>query len=127
MLPVVSEESWVPFVNLSFGQNLCQVPSHAPPKLGHLRHPNRHVNRRSPNGHDHPEDPVDHVSHEVAVAGKRRPKLGTGQRFRALKKKLTRKGVRDPAALSAAIGRKKFGKKRFAKLAAAGRKRRAKK
>ena len=63
----------------------------------------------------------------VARLRKKRPKLGTGQRFRALKKKLTRKGVRSPGGLAAFLGRKKFGKKRFAKLAAAGRKRKARK
>jgi hypothetical protein len=51
-------------------------------------------------------------------------KLGTGERFKALRNKLAgRKGVRDPKALAAAIGRKKFGKKKMAKMAAAGRKR----
>lgn len=47
-------------------------------------------------------------------------KLGSGARFKALSKKLAKKGVKDPKALAAAIGRKKFGKKRFQKLAAKG-------
>jgi len=47
-------------------------------------------------------------------------KLGAGGRFEALKKKVTAKGVRDPGALAAAIGRKKFGKAKFQKLAAKG-------
>lgn len=47
---------------------------------------------------------------------KRRPKLGSGQRFKALSSKLAGKGVRDPNALAAAIGRKKYGRKRFAAL-----------
>jgi len=43
--------------------------------------------------------------------------LGSGGRFAALKKSLSgRKGVKDPGALAAAIGRKKYGKKRFASL-----------
>ena len=55
------------------------------------------------------------------MAGKK-PKLGSGKRFAALKKKLSHeKGVTNPGALAAAIGRKKFGKKHFQKLAAAGR------
>ena len=54
------------------------------------------------------------------MAGKK-AKLGTGQRFKALKKKLTKKGVRSPGGLAAFIGRKKFGKEKFAKLSAAGR------
>lgn len=56
------------------------------------------------------------------MAKKRKPKLGSGKRFKNLKRKLSRKGVRDPGALAAFIGRKKFGKKRFQKLAAKGRK-----
>ena len=58
----------------------------------------------------------------------RKPKLGSGKRFRSLKAKLARsKGVRSPGGLAAAIGRKKFGKKKFAKLSVAGRKRARKK
>lgn len=53
--------------------------------------------------------------------GERAP-LGEGGRFRALVGKLkARGGVRNPKAVAAAIGRKKFGKKRFAQLAARGR------
>ena len=51
-------------------------------------------------------------------------KLGTGARFRSLKRKLTRRGVRSPGALAAYIGRKKYGARRMAKLAARGRRRR---
>lgn len=51
-----------------------------------------------------------------------KPKLGTGARFKALKKKLAKKGARTPGALAAWIGRKKYGKARFQKLAAKGRK-----
>jgi hypothetical protein len=49
----------------------------------------------------------------------RKPKLGSGARFRALRKK----GVSP--ALAAYIGRKKYGKKRMAKLSAKGRRRAA--
>jgi len=59
------------------------------------------------------------------MAKRRKPRLGSGKRFKSLKKKLSRKGVRNPGALAAAIGRKKFGKKKMAKLAAAGRRRKA--
>ena len=47
----------------------------------------------------------------------RKAKLGSGARFRKLAKKVGSK------KLAAYIGRKKYGKKKFAKLAAAGRKR----
>ena len=50
-------------------------------------------------------------------------KLGSGARFKALKGKLAAKGdVSDPGAVAAYIGRKKFGKKRFQKLASKGKK-----
>jgi len=50
-------------------------------------------------------------------------KLGGGGRFAKLKKKLSRrKGVSNPGALAASIGRKKYGKKKMAKWAAKGRK-----
>lgn len=49
-------------------------------------------------------------------------KLGSGGRFKALTKKIGHKsGVRDTAAVAAAIGRSKYGKKGFQKLAAKGR------
>jgi hypothetical protein len=55
----------------------------------------------------------------------RKAKLGSGKRFKALKGKLARKGVRNPGALAASIGRKKYGRTFMAKLSAAGRKRAA--
>lgn len=56
----------------------------------------------------------------------RKPKLGSGKRFKQLKSKLAKKGASNPGALAAFIGRKKYGKKRFQKLAARGRKRKSK-
>lgn len=54
----------------------------------------------------------------------KKPKLGSGARFKALKKEIAAKGgARDPGAVAATIGRKKYGKKKMAKMAAAGRKR----
>lgn len=54
----------------------------------------------------------------------KRPKLGSGKRFAQLKAKLAgRKGVTNPGALAAFIGRKKYGASRMAKMAARGRKR----
>lgn len=44
-------------------------------------------------------------------------RLGTGKRFKSLKRKLAKKGAKNPGALAAWIGRKKYGKKRFSKLA----------
>ena len=49
--------------------------------------------------------------------------LGEGGRFAAMKKKMAAKpGVTDPGALSAFIGRKKYGGKKMASMAAKGRK-----
>jgi len=50
-------------------------------------------------------------------------RLGGGGRFAKLKKKLGKKGVKNPAALAAHIGRKKYGKKKMASMSAKGRKR----
>lgn len=50
-----------------------------------------------------------------------KPKLGSGARFKSLVKKLASGGVEKPAALAASIGRKKFGKTKFQKLAKLGR------
>lgn len=49
------------------------------------------------------------------------PKLGSGKRFSNLEHSLAKKGASNPGALAAFIGRKKYGAKRFAKLAARGR------
>src|SRR5258708_3702261 len=49
------------------------------------------------------------------------PKLGTGKRFAKLKSSLAAKGAHDPGALAAYIGRRKFGKAKFAKIAAKAR------
>lgn len=51
---------------------------------------------------------------------KNKAKLGTGTRFKQLTSKLLKQGVKNPKALAAYIGRKKYGKQRFQKLAAKG-------
>ncbi len=52
----------------------------------------------------------------------KKPPLGSGERFRALKESIAHEGgVENPGAVAAAIGRKKYGAKRMAKMAAAGR------
>lgn len=53
----------------------------------------------------------------------KKPKPGSGKRFQNLKSALAKKkGVTNPGALAASIGRKKFGSKKFSKLAMAGKK-----
>ncbi len=50
-------------------------------------------------------------------------KLGGGGRFAAIEKKAAASGVRNPAAVAAAVGIRKYGKAKMSKMAAAGRKR----
>ena len=57
------------------------------------------------------------------MAKKRMPPLGTGERFAMLTRQLRKRGIKNPEALAASIGRKKYGSKRFAQLSAKGRKR----
>lgn len=54
------------------------------------------------------------------------PRLGDGSRFKALTLKLRARGVRNPKALAAYIGRKKYGAPWMARAAAAGRRRKRK-
>jgi hypothetical protein len=52
-----------------------------------------------------------------------KPKLGSGERFAALKAKIAQNPkVDNPGAVAASIGRKKYGKARFGMLSLAGRK-----
>jgi len=51
---------------------------------------------------------------------KKKSKPGEGKRFKALTKALKSKGAKNPRALAAWIGRKKYGKKRFQQMAASG-------
>lgn len=52
------------------------------------------------------------------------PKLGSGERFQRLKAALSKKpGITNPGAVAASIGRKKYSKAGFQKLASAGKKR----
>jgi hypothetical protein len=50
-------------------------------------------------------------------------KLGGGGRFKAVEKSAAASGAKNPAAVAAAAGMKKYGKAKMAKMAAAGRKR----
>lgn len=55
----------------------------------------------------------------------KKPKLGSGKRFAAVEASARASGARNPAAVAAAAGRKKFGAAKMAKLAAQGRNRAA--
>lgn len=50
----------------------------------------------------------------------KKPKLGSGERFKRLKETLSKKGIKDPGALAASIGRKKFGNAKMAELSKKG-------
>lgn len=60
--------------------------------------------------------PYDPAGGDVSRAAA--PKLGSGKRFAKLQSSLAAKGAHDPGALAAWIGRKRYGKAKFAKLAA---------
>jgi len=50
-------------------------------------------------------------------------KLGSGSRFKAVAAAAARGGARNPNAVAAAAGRHKYGAKKMAQMAAAGRRR----
>lgn len=53
-------------------------------------------------------------------------KPGGGGRFQKLKNMLAHKGLNNPAAAAAAIGREKYGKQKFQKMSAKGKERASK-
>lgn len=57
------------------------------------------------------------------MAAKPNPKakLGAGGRFAAVEAAAKKSGARNPAAVAAAVGRKKYGATKMAKMAAKGR------
>ena len=57
---------------------------------------------------------------------KKKYPLGEGHRFAAMVNVGEAKGMKNPKAFAAWLGRKKYGKERFQRLAVAGRKKRAK-
>lgn len=52
----------------------------------------------------------------------KKPPLGSGERFKQLTEKLEKQGAKNPKALAAFIGRKKYGAKKMQAMAAKGRK-----
>ena len=49
-------------------------------------------------------------------------KLGSGKRFAALEESFAKSGAKNPGAVAADIGRKKYGSKKMGKMSAKGRK-----
>lgn len=66
------------------------------------------------------EDPGEEMC-ERAVPHGADPIVSGGERFQHLVRQLRARGVRSPEALAAWIGRRKYGRQRFAAMAAAGR------
>lgn len=57
----------------------------------------------------------------MAKPNKKAP-LGQGGRFAAVEASAKASGAKNPAAVAAAVGRKKYGSEKMAKMAAKGRK-----
>lgn len=55
-----------------------------------------------------------------------KPPLGSGERFKEVEASARKSGARNPAAVAAAEGRAKYGAKKMAAMASAGRRRKAK-
>ena len=56
---------------------------------------------------------------------KKSKKPGGGGRFKAVEESAKKSGARDPKAVAASVGMKKYGKGKMEKMAAAGKKRKA--
>lgn len=63
---------------------------------------------------------------KAAAKATKTAKLGSGKRFAAVEAAAKAGGARDPGAVAAIAGRKKYGAKKMTKLAVAGRKRKSK-
>ena len=60
------------------------------------------------------------AAHAQYKAAAKKP-LGEGSRFKAVEAAAKAGGARNPAAVAASVGRKKYGAAKMAKLSAAGR------
>jgi len=56
------------------------------------------------------------------AAKKKMPKLGSGERFKMVEAAAKKSGAKNPAAVAAAAGIKKYGQKKMTKMAQAGKK-----
>ncbi len=63
------------------------------------------------------------LARKAYIRAKKKYQPGQGGRFKALTKSIgARQGVKNPAAVAAWIGRKKYGQKQMTKWSVAGRK-----
>lgn len=56
----------------------------------------------------------------------KKPKLGSGKRFKDVEEKARASGASNPAAVAASVGIKKYGKAKMSKLAQAAKRRKSK-
>lgn len=56
------------------------------------------------------------------MAAKKKAPLGEGSRFAAVEKSAKKGGAENPAAVAAAVGRKKYGQKKMTELSQKGKK-----
>lgn len=56
----------------------------------------------------------------------KKPKLGSGARFKAVEESARKSGAKNPAAVAAAAGIKKYGKEKMAEMAKKGKERKSK-
>ena len=56
----------------------------------------------------------------------KKPKLGSGLRFKQLANKFAHKGIENPSALAAKVGMEKYGKEKMEHMAEKGKARHAK-
>jgi len=66
--------------------------------------------------------PVRRVVRKNAAKVEKTAKLGSGKRFAAIEKSAAASGARNPAAVAAAAGRKKYGSKKMTAMAVKGKK-----
>lgn len=52
-----------------------------------------------------------------------KPKLGSGERFKQVERAAAKSGAKNPAAVAAMAGMRKYGKKHMQEMAQAGKKR----
>jgi hypothetical protein len=62
------------------------------------------------------------ATRKIAKKTRKSAKLGSGARFKAIVKAAKASGARNPQAVAAAAGRKKYGSKKLTALARAGKK-----
>lgn len=96
-----------------------ELPDAEPPWYEGETAKEEHAARRAAGEKDDEESTPAAVASRMALGGlAKKPALGSGARFAHLTHQLEGRGdVKDPKALAAAIGRKKFGAEKMAKLA----------